>query len=91
MLLLQVQLSALKSKEIHIKKENGEWCARTNIGGVADQRLFCVHVEMSKGWVPSVVYIEIFGENGSYELIEKSKGSGKEASMKASAAIARCK
>ena len=70
-----------------MKKEDGEWCARTDIGGVPDQRLFCVHVEMAKSWVPAVAYIEIFGENGSYELIEKSKGSGKDA--KATAAAAR--
>jgi hypothetical protein len=31
---------------------------------------------MAKSFIPSVSYIEIFGEDGAYELIEKVKGSG---------------
>ena len=63
--------------------EGGKWCARTSIGGQEARRLFAVHVEMVKSWVPTVAYIEIFGDNGSYEMIEKSKGSGKLAQAKA--------
>ena len=83
----QVQLSALKSKIIDIKWGNGQWVATTDIGEESDQRLLAVHVEMAKSFIPSVDYIEIFGGGGTYEVIEKVKGSSKGAQAKAIAAI----
>ena len=73
-----MQLSALKEKLIQVRKEPHGWEARTTIGGVPDMPLRAVHVAMAKSWIPTVAYVELFGD-GIYEQIEKAKGSGKKA------------
>jgi hypothetical protein len=66
---VQVKLSALKEKRISLRKEsNGMWVARTAINGAAGAPLRAVHVEMAKGWVPTVSYVELFSDTG-YELV----------------------
>jgi hypothetical protein len=87
-MLSQVQLSALKEKLIHVRKEPHGWEARTEINGIPDMPLRAVHVEMGKGWIPSVAYVELFGD-GQYEQIEKVKGSGKEAAARAQKLLAK--
>merc|ERR1711865_1145152 len=79
----RVQLSALKSKTIAVNREGGIWVARTKIGSHENKKLLAVHVEMAKTWVPSVAYIELFGEDGSHEVIEKAAGTGAAARKRA--------
>ena len=69
---MQVKLSALKEKVISVRREegpdNGTWIASTTIDGAAGAPLRAVHVEMAKGWVPTVSYVELFSDTG-YELV----------------------
>jgi hypothetical protein len=83
------QLSALREKSIKVvqaKEEGGSgagagvagrrWLAYTTINGETDVVLKAIHVQMGKTFIPSVAYIEIFGEDGAYEMVEKVQGSG---------------
>jgi len=84
-----VRLSALRSSPIEVSKlPSGRWVAKATIGGKPDTVLLAVHVEMSKSFIKPVAYIELFGEDGAYEMIEKIQGSGAVAVQKWKAARA---
>ena len=68
-------MKALKDRTITVKKRasDGSWMASTTIDGSAGMQLLAVHVELSKGLVPSVKYVEIHGKNSVGAAVYEKK------------------
>jgi hypothetical protein len=68
-----VVLCSLKDRKMDVFKDaDGKWVARIPINGVL-ANLTAVHVELGTGWIPKVLFVEIYGADDSGGVLYEKK------------------